>query len=63
MHWGRRGVWIEVVKGAVEVASVRLATGNSIGITQMQAIALTAHEPNESLLFDFGMSLRASGER
>lgn len=51
-----RGVWIQVVKGAIKVADTQLETGDGIGITQAQHLELAVGDTSEILLFDLGMS-------
>lgn len=50
-----RGAWIQVVRGAVDVADVTLATGDGVGITDAERVELAFREDSEVLLLDLRM--------
>jgi len=47
-----RHAWVHVVSGSIEVNGVALETGDGAAITSERALAITAAEPTEPLLFD-----------
>ncbi|HEY5338189.1 MAG TPA: pirin family protein [Rhizomicrobium sp.] len=47
-----RKAWLQVVRGAVEVAGENLGTGDAAAITDVETILVRAHGPAEVLLFD-----------
>ena len=48
---GRKG-WLQIVDGAVELSGKQLAIGDGVAIDGEEALAITASEPAELLLFD-----------
>jgi redox-sensitive bicupin YhaK (pirin superfamily) len=49
----RRGrVWVQVVKGGLEVAGERLASGDGLAIVEPEALTFRAHGGTEALVFD-----------
>ena len=47
-----RGAWLQVAKGSIDVNGKRLDRGDGAAIENEPAIAITANEPSEILLFD-----------
>ena len=51
-----RGVWLQVVNGAVKVADHHLSTGDGIGITETPYLEMIFTDCSDILLFDLGMN-------
>lgn len=51
-----RGIWLQVVKGAVDIMGVSLTAGDGIGLTQAASFTITVQADSELLLFDLGMN-------
>lgn len=51
----RRGAWVQVVAGQVDVAGVTLETGDGVGITDTDQLDFAFGADSEVLLFDLGM--------
>jgi hypothetical protein len=47
-----RGVWLHLIKGSIKANDERLAAGDALSTTDSGALAITASEPAEALLFD-----------
>jgi len=47
-----RGVWIQVVKGKLQIAGKVLQTGDALSATEENALLIAAHEDSEIILFD-----------
>ena len=51
-----RGVWLQVVHGALQVAGHDLSAGDGIGITQTAQLDVSFIDHSEILLFDLGLN-------
>jgi redox-sensitive bicupin YhaK (pirin superfamily) len=47
-----RHAWLQVARGAVDLGAERLAAGDGAAISEETAVAITAREPSEVVLFD-----------
>lgn len=52
---GKRGVWVQVIKGLVTVNDQPLESGDGLALAEVDAIAITAMEDSEFLLFDMAL--------
>lgn len=51
----KRGVWVQVVRGSVDVGDVTLQTGDGVGITHTGPLHFSFEEASELLLIDVRM--------
>ena len=47
-----RGLWVQLIRGQVEVANQTLLPGDSVSVEQASELTVTATEPSTFLLFD-----------
>ena len=50
-----RGAWIQLISGGVEVAGMKLASGDGLGVTDTERLIFVFDEESEALLFDVRM--------
>lgn len=50
-----RGVWVQVIRGALEVGGTPLGTGDGLAVSGVQALDLVAESESEILLFDMAL--------
>ncbi|KAF0214213.1 MAG: hypothetical protein FD178_2602 [Ignavibacteria bacterium] len=51
-----RGVYIHVTEGSVEIAGVKLSSGDAIKLTEVESVEIKASENSGILLFDVVMN-------
>jgi redox-sensitive bicupin YhaK (pirin superfamily) len=48
----KRGAWVQVARGAVDLDSYSLKAGDGAAISHEEGVSLTASEPADVLVFD-----------
>jgi redox-sensitive bicupin YhaK (pirin superfamily) len=51
----KRGAWVQVVRGKLEIGEIVLETGDGAAISAAESLPFRFEEPSEVILFDLGM--------
>jgi redox-sensitive bicupin YhaK (pirin superfamily) len=49
-----RGVWIQVIKGSLQIAEKNIKSGDALSTQEPQSLKVLAHEDSEIIIFDIG---------